>query len=791
MAERWIQRRALSERLRGWAAAVALAAVLFLALAGLHPVLQGWGWWWWCALLTVVSVGSGVVARALGWGRVWSPLLGLVVTSALVVWRFASDTAWLGVVPTAESFGAFAGLVRDSTYSIAWQTVPARADDGILFVISLGVLVVLLLAEVAAFSLRMPALVGVLLAALFLVPTVPPEGGWSPWLFVLTGVGFLVLLLVDARGARERRGPAAARRRMGRVVPAVTLVSAGAVVAGLVVPAALPSTDVAVTSSGLGPSVATGSNPILRLGEDLRRNEALPVLSYSTVTGVPLYLRLSVITDLRAATWQPDPPALEWANRPADVARAPGLDRAVLTSREVVFVHVGNLRSPWLPVPYPSTRVTGLAGEWRWEADSLTFASGSALAAGEDFAVESVRLEPTPAQLLAAGSAVPPGMERYLALPEVAPIVAESAREFTEGASSPYEKAVALQQALRSSRFHYSEQAPVSGGYDASNVGAVAGFLEQGGGYCIHFASAMAVMARMLGIPSRVVVGFQPGTRVHGSDAGRTLFEVSTHDLHAWPELFFDGVGWVAFEPTPSRGALPAYANPAVEGVPEVTLVPSGPIGPVDAGDPPLPEIVDGPTVAGWLTTVDYRAWLGLGAIVLLAAGLMFAPAAVRSVVRSRRLARVRSGRGSPALAWREVLDTALDAGVDVARGATPRAVVARLSRARGMTEDARAALERLCAALELAEFGPPGRAVLAGDPALADDVELVVARLLSGLEGGDLARARLFAPSVVVALDRLRKEGRYTAAVRERASLPDPVSSKGTVSDLVTNQRR
>src|SRR5690606_10769862 len=99
--------------------------------------------------------------------------------------------------------------------------------------------------------------------------------------------------------------------------------------AGLVVPAALPSTDVAVTSSGLGPSVATGSNPILRLGEDLRRNDALPVLSYSTVTGYSLYLRLNVITDLTAATWQPDPPELAWANRPADVARAPGLDRAV------------------------------------------------------------------------------------------------------------------------------------------------------------------------------------------------------------------------------------------------------------------------------------------------------------------------------------------------------------------------------------------------------------------------------------------------------------------------------
>ena len=74
-------------------------------------------------------------------------------------------------------------------------------------------------------------------------------------------------------------------------------------------------------------------------------------------------------------------------------------------------------------------------------------------------------------------------------------------------------------------------------------------------GFCVQFASAYAVMARTLGIPARVAVGFTPGTR----DANGT-FHVSSHDAHAWPEIWLDGSGWThLFDPTPSRqGVAPA-----------------------------------------------------------------------------------------------------------------------------------------------------------------------------------------------------------------------------------------
>ena len=115
---------------------------------------------------------------------------------------------------------------------------------------------------------------------------------------------------------------------------------------------------------------------------------------------------------------------------------------------------------------------------------------------------------------------------------------------------------MAIQRYLRSAEFTYSLQSPVQGGYDGNGLSVLADFLTQKSGYCIHFASAMAVMARLEGIPSRIAVGYAPGrpTGATVSVAGQGAlpeYEVDARDAHAWPELYFQGLGWVPFEPTP------------------------------------------------------------------------------------------------------------------------------------------------------------------------------------------------------------------------------------------------
>ena len=135
--------------------------------------------------------------------------------------------------------------------------------------------------------------------------------------------------------------------------------------------------------------------------------------------------------------------------------------------------------------------------------------------------------------------------------PWVPATVVAAAQEVAGDAATSWDRALALQNWFRTSGgFVYSEEAPVEGGYDGSGLDVLGEFLDQRSGYCVHFASAMAVMSRLLGIPARVAVGFQPGTP-ETLDDGTVRWTVTTHDLHAWPELYFEGVGWLRFEPTP------------------------------------------------------------------------------------------------------------------------------------------------------------------------------------------------------------------------------------------------
>ena len=117
------------------------------------------------------------------------------------------------------------------------------------------------------------------------------------------------------------------------------------------------------------------------------------------------------------------------------------------------------------------------------------------------------------------------------------------AGEVIAGEPTPFAKARALQDWFRS-EFTYSLDVAPGHGDDA-----IVAFLENRVGYCEQFAGTYAAMARAVGLPSRVAVGFTPGAL--GAD-GR--YHVTDREAHAWPEVYITGYGWVAFEPTPGRG---------------------------------------------------------------------------------------------------------------------------------------------------------------------------------------------------------------------------------------------
>ncbi len=131
-----------------------------------------------------------------------------------------------------------------------------------------------------------------------------------------------------------------------------------------------------------------------------------------------------------------------------------------------------------------------------------------------------------------------------------------TAREVTAGAETPYEAAAALEAWFRGSRggFVYDEQPP-----SAANVPPLAFFLEARRGYCQHYAGAMALMLRYLGVPARVAAGFTSGSY----DAGEQRWTVTDHNAHTWVEVYFPRYGWIPFDPTPGRGELSAEYSPA------------------------------------------------------------------------------------------------------------------------------------------------------------------------------------------------------------------------------------
>jgi transglutaminase-like putative cysteine protease len=141
----------------------------------------------------------------------------------------------------------------------------------------------------------------------------------------------------------------------------------------------------------------------------------------------------------------------------------------------------------------------------------------------------------------------------FTSVPELSAEVEELRDTWISGAETDFEKLVALQNSLRGPAFDYSTDVAASASTDY-----LTRFLTRSRtGYCQQFATAFALLSRSLGYPTRVSVGFLPGD-VPNDNSG--TFVVHGTDAHAWPEVLFEGYGWVAFEPTPRSAApTPSY----------------------------------------------------------------------------------------------------------------------------------------------------------------------------------------------------------------------------------------
>ena len=165
----------------------------------------------------------------------------------------------------------------------------------------------------------------------------------------------------------------------------------------------------------------------------------------------------------------------------------------------------------------------------------------------------------------------------------------EEAIQVTQNAPTRYDKMLALQEYFRTT-FSYSVDLGPSDGRDP-----ITQFLQDRVGFCQQFAGTFALMARQLGIPSRVAIGFTWGDPIGTLEDGRTTYQVTGRQAHAWPEVWFAGLGWVAFEPTPGRGAPSAVSYTGQRALQDSLIQPDDPGGPITTTTTIAPE--GGPSV--------------------------------------------------------------------------------------------------------------------------------------------------------------------------------------------------
>jgi len=345
-------------------------------------------------------------------------------------------------------------------------------------------------------------------------------------------------------------------------------------------------------------------------------------------------------------------------------------------------------------------------------------------------------------------------------------------------AVTSYQVAVALQNWFQSNFFYDTS-------VQGSGANALVSFLNDKRGYCEQFAATMALMARMEGIPSRVDVGFTPGSKIPGTET----YLVTTADAHAWPELYFTGVGWLRFEPTPradGQTTRPPYSN--ATGAAATTNPNNVPVPTTNAGGLPngVPTPHEGGAAAAPASTGSSGGfgaafghlpvgWLVVLLLIVLAA---LSPLGARWWLSRRRWSDADTAAAQAHAAWEELGDDLRDIGLEW-RGGTdsPRRAAAAVLATRRLHYDqnAQQALSRLARAEELARYAGPS-SVRAHDHAigavdLRQDQRAVRRALFDSVPRARRLRARLMPPST----------GRFFAGVS--ADVADAV--RGRIASL------
>ncbi|MCA1782962.1 MAG: transglutaminaseTgpA domain-containing protein [Dermatophilaceae bacterium] len=721
------------------------------------------------ALAMALSVMlTGLVMRAVTPRDVPVVLTQIGVGVLLAGWLFGRGHLWFGL-PRWDTVLAFNNLLVEARETITSYAPPAPAGRGVILALALLVWLTMLLVDFLAVTRGSPALAGVPLFVAFLIAASNSGSGMPVKYFVIAAVLWLILLsrsglLSLGRWDSGHSGsPHGGDTGAQRLAPTARVVGTSAVLIAAVVAALLPHMPTRFLLEGLGRSNdAIGSsgtqslNSTIDLARSLESQSNVPVLTYRTSAEPAAPLRVAILDLYQGGIW-----------REREVLGIPRSDTLIPSpadtesETETIEVSTNNLAAPQLALPYPATSLTIDAG-WKSRGDGTVIVERRL----DTYSVEYISRVPDEETLQSSGPA-PAGIANLTPDAESADAVADILDEIITPGMSQIDKARAIQDHLRGPQYTYSLElaGPVrDASGDVVQLDPLSRFLLTKQGFCTQFASAMVMMARTEGIPARFAIGYLPGTATRDRDGRRT---VVASDGHAWPELYFTGVGWLRFEPTPSTraGSAPGYTSPGWSAADDAeatsTATPTATSAPtferpedllLNDGEMPSSTAQTPTTIA---SVVERFGWLAL-ALVVGTLGAATMPATAWWERRRRRREADDDGARVEVI-WQDLLERLDDVGVTPPPDATPRQAGSYIWGETFLTQESRGALTRLVTAVERARYARPRSAAEPERIAAVDkDARTVTANVVTSLQRSERVRSTWWPTAGVSAWRRL-----------------------------------
>lgn len=607
---------------------------------------------------------------------------GLLAISAV----YFPDEALLRVLPTPATIEAAADAIPEAFALMRTSFPPLTSGDGVAFLVTTGVVLVFVLAEMLGVGAFAPAWAGLPMLTLWAIPILL-GAAVSPAYLVAAAASYVLLIAIQARDDARYR-----RRSTPQAVRTTTALMASALVGAFVLAPMLLRMPVPLRVHPFYELVGSSTTRLdlgLGLRDDLVRNNDAELITYTGATPAQVGpLHAYTVEEFTGSDWVRGDGGEALTSDGQILWPAP-LDGVALGEQVDLEINVANLGQDRLLLP-GEPRLLRLPADVQYlpASDEAVAHIGGEVSYDVSFLPRTLGSDALSQLPLATD--VDPAL---LQVPETGyeSDIAELTREVVAeaGAETPYQQLLAIQNYLRDpGEFIYSTSIAAP-----TTPDAVWDFLNDKHGYCVQFATTMIVMARTLGMPARLAVGFLPGEE--GADG---VVNVTAHDAHAWPQVQFEGIGWVRFEPTPGvqAGPPPVYAPETPGAEPEPSSSTTSSAAPSEGVSTATPR--DSSTAGGTSAEDEQRRrspWL---VSLLVLVGLAGAASAL-----ARRHARLQQTDLHER--WDHVLRYLERLGVDVADSRTPRAI--RNEAVPLLDDEAAAALTGLADAVEAAAYRP------------------------------------------------------------------------------------